>query len=77
MRHTGISHHLAFHCHEGDTARWADNSPNMIHRHYKEIVKKADAEKFWSIFPDGYRIEAINFGPSLGKSSSKSSKQTA
>jgi integrase/recombinase XerD len=62
LRHTGVSHHLAFHGHEGETARWAGNSPSVIHRHYKEIVKKVDTAKFWNIFPDGTRVEKVNFG---------------
>lgn len=51
MRHTGISMHLAEHEHEGKTATWAGNSPDMIQRHYKGLVKRADAKKFWSIAP--------------------------
>src|SRR5439155_12107432 len=30
MRHTAISYHLAQHQHEGKTATWAGNSPDMI-----------------------------------------------
>lgn len=51
MRHTAISMHLAVHKHEGETASWADNSPNVIHRHYKGLVKEADAKEFWSLTP--------------------------
>jgi hypothetical protein len=38
--------------HEGETASWAGNSPNVIHRHYKALVKEADAKEFWEITPD-------------------------
>src|SRR5205823_4433814 len=41
MRHTAISNHFAHHKHEGETASWAGNSPNVIHRHYKALVKEA------------------------------------
>ena len=51
LRHTAISHHLAHGQHEGETATWAGNSPNMIHRHYKGLVKAKEAEAFWSIKP--------------------------
>ena len=52
MRHTGVSYHLAFHKHEGLTATWAGNSPNVLHSHYKGLVKKAaDAKAFWAIRP--------------------------
>ena len=33
------------------TASWAGNSPNVIHRHYKALVKEADAKEFWEITP--------------------------
>jgi integrase len=51
MRHTAISNHFAFHKHEGETASWAGNSPNIIHRHYKALVKEADAKEYWEISP--------------------------
>lgn len=49
MRHTGVSHHFAFHKHEGKTAEWAGNSPDMIHRHYKGLVTDSEAAAFWKI----------------------------
>lgn len=51
LRHTAISNHLAAGQHEGRTATWAGNSPNMIHRHYKGLVKAKEAEVFWSLKP--------------------------
>ncbi len=51
MRHTGISHHLAIHQNEGKTAAWAGNSPNVIQKHYKGLVKATDAKDFWQIKP--------------------------
>ena len=51
LRHTGISNHLAFFQHEGKTAAWAGNSPDIIQRHYKGLVKKTDAEEFWKLKP--------------------------
>lgn len=55
MRHTAISHHLAYHQHEGQTAQWAGNSPDVIQRHYKGLVNAKEAKLFWSIRPDGKR----------------------
>ncbi len=52
MRHTGISYHLAQHQHEGKTATWAGNSPDVIQRHYRGLVNPKDAKAFWSIRPD-------------------------
>ncbi|HZM06244.1 MAG TPA: site-specific integrase [Candidatus Saccharimonadales bacterium] len=51
MRHTGISYHLAKHQHEGKTATWAGNSPDVIQRHYKGLVNKKDTNAFWAIAP--------------------------
>lgn len=51
MRHTAISNHLAHFEHEGKTAAWAGNSPDIIQRHYKGLVKQAEALAFWDIRP--------------------------
>lgn len=51
LRHTAISHHLACFQHEGKTAAWAGNSPDIVQRHYKGLVKPADARAFWAITP--------------------------
>lgn len=56
LRHTGISHHFAFHKHEGKTAEWAGNSPTMIHKHYKGLVKLKEAEEFFAMRPDAKKI---------------------
>ncbi len=52
LRHTGISNHYAKHQHEGETAAWAGNSPDVIHRHYKGLVSQKDVKAFWSIRPE-------------------------
>ena len=44
--------YLAKHKHEGEAASWAGNSPNVIHLHYKGLVKEADATEFWAITPE-------------------------
>jgi site-specific recombinase XerD len=62
MRHTAISMYLAKHKHEGEAATWAGNSPNIIHRHYKGLVKEADATEFWNITPETVKGE---IGPRL------------
>ena len=53
MRHTAISMHLAKHQHEGHTAAWAGNSPDVIQKHYKGLVRPGDAEAFWSLTVTG------------------------
>jgi len=49
MRHTAISYHLAKHEHEGKTAAWAGNSPDIIQKHYKGLVKPKHATWFWQL----------------------------
>ena len=61
MRHTAISMYLVKHKHEGEAASWAGNSPNVIHRHYKGVVKEADAAEFWSITPETAKGEIVQF----------------
>ena len=33
------------------TAFQMGNSPTMVHRHYKALVAKSDAERFWALRP--------------------------
>ena len=51
MRHTAISNHLALHGHEGKTATWAGNSPDVCQRHYKGLISQAKAAEYWSLLP--------------------------
>jgi integrase len=51
LRHSCASYSLAL---TGDAVRVAyqlGNSADMIHRHYKALVTKADAERFWALRP--------------------------
>ena len=59
MRHTGISYHLAKWQHEGKTATWAGNSPDIIQKHYKGLVKPKDAKEFWEITPAKLKSKII------------------
>jgi integrase len=52
LRHSFGSYHFAAFENEGLTARLMGNSPNMIHKHYKAIVSKSEAEKFWALRPE-------------------------
>ena len=59
LRHTGISNHLACFQHEGKTAAWAGNSPDIIQRHYKGLVKQPDAKEFWTIKPPAQKDAGV------------------
>lgn len=52
VRHTGITYHLAYVQHEGQTATWAGNSPNIVHTNYKGLVRAKEAAVFWDLRPD-------------------------
>jgi hypothetical protein len=52
---------LTWNKHEGETASSAGNSPNVIHRHYKALVKEADAREFWAIAPETVKSKIAKF----------------
>jgi integrase len=68
LRHTGISCHLAHFEHEGQTAAWAGNSPNIVQRHYKGLVPRQDATAFWEIRPSDFSGNVVSpaFGQAAG-----------
>jgi len=51
MRHSFCSYHLAMHQNAALTASEAGHSQDQLFRDYRELVTKADAEKFWGIYP--------------------------
>src|SRR5713226_3552722 len=63
IRHTAISMYLAKHKHEGEAASWAGNSPNVIHRRYKGLVKEADANEYWNMLPSTVKSKILKFLP--------------
>lgn len=52
VRHTAISYHFALTQHEGETATWAGNKPDVVHTHYKGLVKAKEAKSYWDLRPD-------------------------
>jgi integrase len=51
LRHAFCTFHFALHSNENLTAQQAGNSPAMIHGHYKGLVTKADAERWFNVVP--------------------------
>ena len=51
LRHAYCTHNFALHANENQTAQQAGNSPAMIHAHYKGLATKAEAEKWFNVFP--------------------------
>jgi len=53
MRHSFASYHLAAHGSADQTAaQMGHRSTEMIFQHYRELVPKKEAEKFWQILPE-------------------------
>ena len=51
LRHSFGSYHLAKHNDEGLTAAQMGNSPGIVIRNYREMVKPKDADAYWSLSP--------------------------
>lgn len=49
LRHSFISYRLAITSNENQTATEAGNSPTMIFKHYRELVTKEEAEKWFDV----------------------------
>ncbi len=61
MRHTSLSYRLALVKHEGEVARWAGNSPQILFTHYAGIVREPDAKAYWQLTPVTV-LAAVNGG---------------
>lgn len=52
LRHSFASYHLAMHGSADKTAvQMGHHSTKMLFEHYRELVRRCDAERFWSILP--------------------------
>jgi integrase len=52
LRHSFASYHLAKFCNSDNTAyQMGHRSTEILHRHYKALVAKSEAERFWNIRP--------------------------
>ena len=50
-RHSFISYAFAATDDEAKVASWSGNSPKMIQKHYRKLVTKAEAQKYFAIHP--------------------------
>lgn len=53
LRHSFGSYHLAHFKNAAALALQMGNSPDVIFKHYRELVKPADAALYWQIIPNG------------------------
>ncbi len=51
LRHGFVSFHFALNANENLTAAEAGNSPGMVHKNYKGLATKAEAEKWFNVKP--------------------------
>jgi integrase len=51
LRHSFISAHFAAHCDENLTAAISGNSPSVVHKHYKALMTKKEAEAWFAVVP--------------------------
>ena len=59
LRHAFCTYHFALYSNDSLTAAQAGNSPAIIHAHYKGLVTKSEAEKWFNVVPD--KKEIIRF----------------
>lgn len=52
LRHTAASYMLARDKSADAVALQLGNSPDILHKHYKNLVTDAEAEEFWNLTPD-------------------------
>ncbi len=51
MRHSSVSYHMALHQDETRTALVHGHRPDILFRHYRELVSREEAEKYYAVFP--------------------------
>jgi hypothetical protein len=61
LRHSFGSYHLAQFKDAAALALQMGNSPTMIFKHYRELVKPKDAEKYWRIQPGAKDDKVVSF----------------
>ena len=52
LRHSFASYHYAMFRSAEGTAHQMGNSADVVHKHYKALVSKAEAEKLWNLRPN-------------------------
>ena len=57
LRHSFCSYYLAAHENAAKTALQAGHTESILFKHYRKLVKKEQAEKFWAIFPEDVQAQ--------------------
>jgi hypothetical protein len=51
LRHGFVSAHFALHQNESQTAAQVGSSPQMLFQHYRGLMARAEAEKWFAVMP--------------------------
>lgn len=57
LRHTALSYKYALTKSDTETAAWAGNSADVLHRHYRGLVTPEEAATYWNLRPDNLEIK--------------------
>ena len=60
MRHSFCSYYFAKHEDAAETALQAGNPEGVLFKHYRVLVEKEDAERFWEIHPQSDASKNMN-----------------
>lgn len=63
LRKTFISCHYETHGSIDETAKQAGTSVAMVHKHYRKLIKKKEADKLWQILPIAGPVNLVPFRP--------------
>jgi len=63
LRHSFGSYHLAQFNDAAKLALEMGNSPATIFRHYRQLVKPKEAERYWKIAPASAGKKVVQFSP--------------
>ena len=66
LRHSFISYRLALVQNEHQVALECGNSPSMIHKHYKQLVTKREAEQWFALAPSVVQRPPVPTGDASG-----------
>ena len=58
LRHSAASYLFSLSNDAGRVAGYLGNSAAVIHRHYRELVRPADAVKWFAVMPKGALLES-------------------
>jgi integrase len=63
LRHSFGSYWLAKHQDAAALSLQMGNSPAIVFGHYRELVRPAEAERFWDLMPSGGGAKVVSFDP--------------